>query len=115
MISVVALLPIRVAAAIFDGGGLAAGLNAATSINGLSHRSIRSLIITIMIQVLNYLSLAAVIVILAAGAWMVLGFGEETSRERAQRMIIYTLIGLVIVFLARVMVGFILIILRSAA
>ena len=92
-------------AAVFDGGGIQAGLSAANGIQGLSHKPLRELVITIVIQVLNFLSLAAVIVIISAGIYLILGFGEESTRERAQRMIIYTVIGLLIVFLARLIVG----------
>lgn len=113
--AVLALIPKRAAAAVFDGPGVVGGLSAAAGISGLSHRPIREVAIRIIIIVLNFLALVAVIVIVAAGLWMILGFGEETSREKAQRMIIYTLVGLVIVFLARLMVGFILSILATAA
>lgn len=112
---ILGLLPMRAAAAVFDGPGVAGGLNAAASISGLSHRPIRELAVRIIINVLNFLTLVAVIVIVAAGVWLVLGFGEETSREKAQRMITYTVVGLVIVFLARLMVSFILSILKTAA
>ena len=115
LVSLIALIPKRAAAAVFDGAGVLGGLGAAASINGLSHRPIRALIILIIINVLNFLALAAVVVIVAAGIWLVLGFGEETSREKAQRMIVYTLVGLVIVFVARLAVSFVLSILANAS
>lgn len=112
---VLSMLPTRVSAAVFDGGGIAAGVQAARNIRGLSHRPLREAVIIIMINLLNFLSLAAVIVIVSAGVWLVLGFGEESSRDQVKRMIVYTLIGLVIVFFARLMVSFVLNVLKTGA
>ena len=108
-------LPLRANAAVFDGGGLPAGLGAAGSMTGLSHKPIRELIIAIVINILNFLSLAAVVVIVAAGIYLLVSFGEESARDKAKRIIIDALIGLVIVFLARVAVGFVIAILQSSA
>ena len=108
------ILPQIAAAQIFTGGGIETGLKSAGSgLNGISKQPLRSIVIRIMINILNYLSLAAVIVIVVAGIWLILGFGEEGARDKAKRMIIYTLIGLAIVFFARTIVGFIQFILAS--
>lgn len=102
--------PERMLAAVFDGGGINAGINAAKGISGLTQKPLRELVIDITIRLLNFLSLAAVVTIIIAGVWLIFGLGEETSKEKAKNIITYTLIGLVIVFLARLLVKFVLVI-----
>lgn len=109
------VLPGAVAAAVFDGGGINAGLNAAGGITGLSHRPIREVIVIIIIRVLDFLALAAVVVIIYAGIRLIVSIGEESARENAQKILLYTVMGLCIVLLSRVIVAFILSILGAAA
>lgn len=101
----VALLPDRALGAVFDGGGIGAGLDAAKGIKGLTQKPLREVVISIVINVLNFLALAAVVTIVVAGVWLILGFGEESARDKTKKIIIYTLIGLAIVFFARTIVG----------
>ncbi len=110
--SALLLLPQLTKAAVFDGGGIWAGLGAANNINGLTHQPLRFVIINIVIRLLNFLALAATIVIVAAGVYLILGFGEDDAREKAKKMITYTAVGLFIVFVARVIVGFVFAVLR---
>lgn len=107
------VLPPKAAAAVFDGGGIAAGFGAAGAIQGLTHRTIRDAVTLILVRVLDFLALVSVIVIVGAGVWMILGLGEESSRDGAKKIIVYTTIGLVIVFFSRLIVSFIRIVLSA--
>lgn len=110
------VFPIAVLAqSAFDGGGTEEGLLYASGIVGIGQGSIRETILRILYVVLSYLALLAVIIIVAAGIYLVLSFGSEEVKERVKRVLIYTVVGLVIVALARLFVGFVLYTLYQAA
>lgn len=101
------------AAQVFDGPGILGGLNAAGGINGLPSGDVRATIIRILRSVLSFLALLAVITIIIAGIMLIVSLGNEEYKERAKRIIFYTLIGLVIVLFARVIVGIVTVFLAS--
>ncbi|MEK7591444.1 MAG: pilin [Patescibacteria group bacterium] len=96
----------RYLGSVFGGGSLNEGLDHARNISGISQTGIRELVLNALIFVLNFLSLAAVVVIVIAGFYLVLGGGSEESKEKAKKMVLYVVIGLIVIFLARVIVGF---------
>ena len=100
-------------AQVFDGPGIAGGLAAAGGIAGLPSGDVRSTIIRILQSVLSFLALLAVITIIIAGIMLIVSLGNEEYKERAKRIIFYTLIGLVIVLFARVIVGIVTVFLAS--
>lgn len=106
------MIPLGAFAAVFDGGGVNAGIGAAQGIAGLTQKPLRDVVIDILKRVLDFLALAAVVTIIIAGLFLLFSFGEEGARDRAKRIIIYTLIGLVIIFFARALVGFVLFIIQ---
>jgi lysylphosphatidylglycerol synthetase-like protein (DUF2156 family) len=67
---------------------------------------LRPSIISILIFVLTFLALAAIITIIVAGLFLILGFGTEQSAQRARKILLYTIIGLIVIFFARIIVGF---------
>jgi len=83
----------------YGGGGLDDGASAAGDIVG--NAGIRETVIDIVKKVLTYMALAAVVVIVIAGIMMVVSGGNDESKEKAKRMILYTLIGLIIILIAR--------------
>ncbi len=100
-------------AAVFDGPGILGGLDAAGGVAGLPSGDVRSTIVRILRSVLSFLALAAVITIIIAGIILILSLGNEDQKERAKRIIFYTLIGLVIILFARVIVGIVTVYLAS--
>lgn len=56
--------------------------------------------------VVTFLALAAVITIITAGFFFVVGLGTDTAIQRGKKIILYTILGLIIVFFARLIVGF---------
>lgn len=93
-------------AQVFDGGGLQEGIGHAEQIEGLANVGIREVVLNILLAVLNFLALAAVIAIIVGGFYLVLGGGTETSRDKAKNIIIYVIVGLIVIFFARVIVAF---------
>lgn len=100
-------------AQVFDGPGILGGLDAAGGVAGLPSGDVRSTIVRILRSVLSFLALAAVITIIIAGIILILSLGNEEQKDRAKRIIFYTLIGLVIILFARVIVGIVTVYLAS--
>lgn len=93
-------------AQVFEGGGVGAGIGAAGAI-GVSNAPIRDTIVNILLAAVNLVALLAVIAIVVGGIYLIAGMGTEESRERAKRIIIYTIVGLFVILLVRVIVGFV--------
>jgi len=68
---------------------------------------LKGLIVSIMKKVLDFVGLIAVVVIVIAGIWMIVGLGEESSKERAKKIVIYTIIGLLLILIASALVTFV--------
>lgn len=96
-----------VLAQVYTGGGISAGITAAqTGINGVTSGNLRDTIGKIIDTALSYAALLAVAVIVIAGFYLILGLGEETSKEKAKKIILYTAVGLVILLTAKAIVTF---------
>lgn len=95
-------------APVFDapGDGLQIGIDVASEIEGLRQEPLREVILDYLYLALSFLAMAGVIMIIAAGIYMVVSGGDETAKDKAKKIILYVVIGLVIVFLARSIVGF---------
>lgn len=101
------ILPSQSIAAVFDGGGAQAGIGQAAGIEGLAQGEPRSVIERALLIVIDFVALMAVIAIVVAGIFLILGMGDETSKERAKKIILYTIVGLLVLLFVRVIVGFI--------
>ena len=80
-----------------DIGGVSAG----------STDEIRSGVLQILDVVLSFMALIAVIYIVIAGIRLVVSQGEEQEKDKAKKTILYVIIGLIVIVLARVVIGFI--------
>ena len=96
----------KASAQVFNGTGLEGGVNAAAQINGPLHVSLREIILSFLYKALGFLALAGVLMVIAAGFYLVLSAGSETAKDKAKTMILCVVIGIVIIFLARSLVGF---------
>ncbi len=97
----------RAAAQVFNGprDGLQEGLEAAQGQVGIAPGgSPRDRIVDIIGAILDYVGLAAVVVIIVAGIMLIVGMGSEESRDRAKRIVLYTAIGLLLILFSRVIV-----------
>lgn len=98
--------PVRVLAeSVFDGPGLKDGVNEAIGIEGPAHGTFRESVAKMLGYVLNLVALAAVVAIVAAGLYLILGMGTDESKTKAKNIMLYTVIGLALIVLARVIVG----------
>ena len=91
---------------VFNGGGLGAGIAAATQISGPVQMDARTFVLVLLAKVLNFMALAAVVAIVVAGIFLIFGGGEDTSKTKAKNIIIYVGVGLLVILLARLFVAF---------
>jgi hypothetical protein len=106
VLSVLLSLPLRAHAQVFNGPGLQDGINSAGQIDGPINASLRVVVLTFLHKVLGFVGLAAVIVIIIAGIYLIISMGEDEQRDKAKKIIQYAIIGMLIIFFARALVGF---------
>lgn len=91
--------------AIFNGAGLQAGLEQASEVTGIATGEPRDVIIKVISIALSFASLLAVAMVIIAGFWLLLSLGDEEKKEKAKKIIFYTLIGLMVLLFSRIIVG----------
>ncbi|OGJ60926.1 hypothetical protein A3C37_00480 [Candidatus Peribacteria bacterium RIFCSPHIGHO2_02_FULL_53_20] len=97
-------------ASVFCPGGTCGGINtgvagAATSI-GIPTTDPGITILNIITTVRLYVTILAIAVIIIAGFYLILGLGNDSSKDTAKKIIMYTAIGIVIINLAETIVAF---------
>ncbi len=68
---------------------------------------IRNAILRVVKTVLDFVLLLAVVYVIVAGIRLVVSGGDDGEKDKAKKTIIYVIIGIIIVLLARVIVTFI--------
>lgn len=77
------------------------------NVGGSGGTDLRATIIKVTKSVLDFVSLIAVVVIIIGGIWLIAGLGEESAKEKAKKIVIYTIAGLLLIMLARGIVTFV--------
>lgn len=67
--------------------------------------AIRTVITDILKAVLSFMALLAVIFIVIAGIRLIVSQGEEGEKDKAKKTIFYAILGLIVILLARAIVG----------
>ena len=98
------IAPDLVAAQVYDGAGILGGITAAETIGGVTGTDIRIIILELLLAVILFMGLAAVVVIVIAGIYMVVSVGDEQAKDKAKKIITYAFAGLVIIALAAAVV-----------
>jgi len=73
----------------------------------LGSGDLKEAIVSVMKTVLDFIALIAVVMIVVAGIRYIISAGEESEKDKAKKMIIYVVIGLVIILVARAIVTFV--------
>jgi hypothetical protein len=93
-------------AQVFDGPGLVGGVELAEEIEGIADiNNPRATVVRIVTAILEFAALLAVIMVIIAGFYLILSLGEDEKKDKAKKIILYTLIGLVVLLFARIIVG----------
>lgn len=94
-------------AQFYDGPGIVGGINEAEDVGGISDKNIRELVLDILRVVLSFMALAAVVVIVIAGIQLVVSGGNEEAKDKAKKIILYAVVGLLVIVIASAIVGII--------
>ena len=92
-------------AQIYNGGGPTAGVTATTGLAVPTTTDPRDVVTKILNAILSFMAVIAVAAIIVAGIYLIVGMGSDDSREKAKKIIFYTLIGLLIILFSRIIVG----------
>lgn len=68
---------------------------------------IRETTLNVLSSVLNFMALVAVVVIVIAGIRLVVAGSDDQQRDKAKKMVIYAIIGLIVIILASAIVSFV--------
>lgn len=92
----------------FGGAGLLPGAQAPAGVGGIAITpTIADLITLALSNVLTYVLLFAMITVIIAGLYLIFSNGDEGQKDKAKKIITYTVIGIAVIILARVLVVFI--------
>lgn len=70
----------------------------------IGNNDIRGTVLSILFTVLSYMALIAVIMIVIAGIYLVISNGDEQAKEKAKKIILYVVAGLIVILLASAVV-----------
>jgi succinate dehydrogenase hydrophobic anchor subunit len=80
-----------------------AGINC----DGTSTDDIKQIIVDILTTVLDFVLLLALVYVIVAGLRLIISGGDEGEKDKAKKTIIYVIVGIIVIILARVIVTFV--------
>ncbi|PIR53714.1 hypothetical protein COU75_04580 [Candidatus Peregrinibacteria bacterium CG10_big_fil_rev_8_21_14_0_10_42_8] len=101
----VGAMPEMVTAQVYGGPGIIGGISQAQAILGISNGDLRGTILSLLFAALSFMALAAFVVIVIAGIYLVLSLGDEGQKDKAKKIIGYAAGGLIVIALAAAIVG----------
>ena len=72
----------------------------------MNEEDIRVIILNVLAFSLDFLALIALIAIIIAGILLIVSGGSDEQKDRAKKIIIYVVIGLLVILFARLIVSF---------
>jgi hypothetical protein len=99
------LSPTFATAQVFNGGGVGQGIEEAAGVTGISDADPRDAVITAVTAILDFMALIAVVTVIIAGIYMIVSLGNDEQKDKAKKIIFYTLIGLAVILFSRVIVS----------
>ncbi len=102
-----------ISASVFGGAGhsLRSGFQfASAKLSGsgiIVGASLREVVLSVMLIVLDFVLLFATASVIVAGLYLIFSNGDEGQKDKAKKIILYTLFGIIIIIFSRVMVVFV--------
>lgn len=97
-----------ISASVYTGKGLFDGMNTLVGTGGISDAtSITDLILKLISFLLNIVLLLAVLAVIVAGIYLIVSNGEETSKDKAKKIIFYAIGGIILILFSRFIVIFV--------
>lgn len=100
----------QAAAQIYTGVGIKEAIDFAKckTLGGISCEvDIRKVVLDLLATVLDFVTLLGVITVITAGIYMITSNGDEGTKDKAKKIILYTVFGILIILFSRVIVTFI--------
>ena len=102
------IIPTCTTAPCYSGGGISQGVaDVAGGVGGITTGDPRATVIDILKKVISYLALAAVIVIVIAGIYLIFSNGNDEAKEKAKKIIFYVIAGMLLIMFASAIVTFV--------
>ena len=95
----------HVLAQVYNGPGLEQGADS-LGVSGIHGGSLRGTIANIVNKILTYVALIAVIMIIIAGLYLILSLGNDSAKDTAKKIVLYTAIGLILILISKALVMF---------
>ncbi len=94
-------------ASIFSGDGIRSAIGNLRCLGGISCATdIRALIVDLIKNVLDFVTLLGMITVIIAGIYLITSNGDEGTKDKAKKIILYTVLGIIIIVFSRVIVTF---------
>ncbi len=93
-----------IGASVFGGSSIQEGIQHAAGVGGISNTNANEIIENVIGTMLSVTTTLAVFTIVIAGMFLVLSIGEEGQKDKAKKIIQYTVIGLAVILLAEVII-----------
>lgn len=90
---------------VYNGPGLQPGADS-LGVQGIQGGDLRATIANIVNKILTYVALIAVIVIIIAGLYLILSLGNDSAKDTAKKIVLYTAIGLILILISKALVMF---------
>lgn len=95
-------------ASVYGGTGIEGGIDAAAGVGGITNAtSVNDVVVRIILFILDIVLILAVIAIIIAGVYLIVSNGDQGQKDKAKNIIIYVIVGVIIILLARVIVLFV--------
>ncbi|MDD5055013.1 MAG: hypothetical protein PHZ00_01965 [Candidatus Peribacteraceae bacterium] len=92
---------------VYSGNGVKDGLRQLSGLGLASNLSLTDLILVIITFILNIVLLLAVLAIIVAGVYLIVSNGDEGQKDKAKNIVLYSIAGIILILLARVIVLFV--------
>lgn len=99
------LTPGLLQAQVFDGGGLQEGIQQAGGVTGISDADPKTVVADVLKAILDLMATIAVATVIIAGIYLVFSLGNDDQKDKAKKIIQYTLIGLAVILFSRIIVS----------
>lgn len=107
-VTLASLTSSHLTASVYNGPGVDAGIQAMAGIGGISTSAdIKQLIVSVIVAILDVVTTIALLGVIVAGIYLIVSNGDEGQKDKAKKIILYIIIGILVILFARVIVVYV--------